>query len=106
MWIAPAPDQQAMNGFLRRLWSRTPPPPRGSGPLFEAIIAALAEVQDYARSHGGEIVLVEVTDQNVVKVRFQGACAGCPLAGVTFRLGIEKELMSRFPEIRKVQLLL
>lgn len=52
---------------------------------------------------GGGIELVEVTDDNVVKVRLQGACAGCPGAQMTLRMGVERLLKQAIPEVKEVQ---
>ncbi len=95
-----------MPEWLTRWIKREPPKPQGSGPLFDAVVESLADVQDYARSHGGEIVLIAVTPDNDVRIKFRGACAGCPMAGITFRVGIENQLKARFPEIRRVVLVI
>ena len=52
---------------------------------------------------GGGIELVEVTEDNVVKVRLQGACAGCPGAQMTLRMGVERVLKQAIPEVKEVQ---
>lgn len=54
------------------------------------------EVGDYARSHGGSIELVEVTD-GVVAVRLRGACHGCPASTLTLRHRLEERLRARCP---------
>jgi Fe-S cluster biogenesis protein NfuA len=55
-----------------------------------------------ATSHGGTIHLVEVRD-GVVRVRLDGACDGCPAAGVTLRVRLEEELRRRCPDLRSVE---
>jgi Fe-S cluster biogenesis protein NfuA len=62
----------------------------------------LIEVQAYARTHGGEIELVSVTDSGEVSVKFRGACKGCPVADITFRHGIELQLKALVPGVTKV----
>ena len=52
---------------------------------------------------GGGIELVEVTDDNVVKVRLQGACSGCPGAQMTLRMGVERILKQALPDVAEVQ---
>jgi Fe-S cluster biogenesis protein NfuA len=59
-------------------------------------------VQAYARSHGGKIELVSVSQEGEVRVRFQGACKGCPVADITFRIGIEQQLQQLVPGVRRV----
>lgn len=60
-------------------------------------------VQAYAKSHGGNIELVGLTEDNDVLVRFKGTCAYCPMADVTLKLGIEKEIRSQVPGIRRIR---
>ncbi len=50
---------------------------------------------------GGNVELVDVTD-GIVKVRLQGACAGCPMSQMTLKMGIERELKKAIPEIQEV----
>jgi len=56
----------------------------------------VAEVLDAIRvalqSHGGDVKLVEVTDDGIVKVALQGACKGCPMAQLTIKRGVEARL--------------
>lgn len=54
---------------------------------------------------GGDIELVEVGEkEGVVKVRLSGACTHCVLAPITLHLGVEKEIKSKFPQIKKVEM--
>jgi Fe-S cluster biogenesis protein NfuA len=54
------------------------------------------------QGHGGDIELVGTDDDNTVKVRLQGACHGCPGAAMTMRMGVERILKERVPEVRQV----
>jgi Fe-S cluster biogenesis protein NfuA len=54
------------------------------------------------QAHGGDVELVEVTQDNLVKVRLTGACAGCPMSTLTLAMGVEKILRREIPEIRGV----
>lgn len=51
---------------------------------------------------GGNIQLVDVTDEGVVQVRLQGACAGCPGAIMTLQFGVQKILQEEIQEVTKV----
>jgi len=73
-----------------------------ASPLEFAVREALADVQAYARSHGGRLDLLEVTAEGDVIVKFRGACAGCPLSGITLKLGVEKQLREAVHGIRNV----
>ena len=52
---------------------------------------------------GGDVELVDVTDDGIVKVRLQGACMGCPMATLTLRATIEKIIKSDVPGIKAVK---
>lgn len=71
-------------------------------PLQAAVRDALGNVQAYARSHGGEIELREVTEDGDVKIRLRGACNGCPLSDVTVKHGIETQLKQMVPGVKSV----
>jgi len=53
---------------------------------------------------GGDITLVDVTDEGVVKVKLSGHCVGCPMAGLTLYMGVERTLKQEIPEVTKVEL--
>ncbi len=63
----------------------------------------LERVRPGLRMDGGDVELVEVTEDGTVKVRLQGACYGCPMAVMTLHGWIEKELRVNIPEIKSVQ---
>ncbi len=76
--------------------------PDEAGPLYPAVRDAIHDVQAYARSHGGEIQLVGVSEEGDVKVRFTGTCNGCPMSGLTLKHGVEEQLKVLVPGVRKV----
>ena len=69
----------------------------------ERVLQALEKVRPYLQSDGGDISLVETTDDNTVKVRLQGACHGCPYSLQTLKAGVEQVLLKEVPEISKVE---
>lgn len=64
---------------------------------------ALQRVRPYLQSDGGDIDLLDVTDDMVVKVRLKGACHGCPFSMQTLKAGVEQAIMKEVPEVRKVE---
>jgi Fe-S cluster biogenesis protein NfuA len=68
----------------------------------ERVLKALERVRPYLQSDGGDISLVEITDDNTVKVKLQGACYGCPFSIQTLKAGVEQALMQEVPEIKSV----
>jgi Fe-S cluster biogenesis protein NfuA len=64
---------------------------------------ALEKVRPSLQADGGDVELVEVTEDGVVRVRLQGACLGCPMSQMTLRNGIERILMEEVPGIKAVE---
>ena len=64
---------------------------------------ALEKIREYLRMDGGDIELVDVDDDGVVKVRLMGACAGCPFSAMTVQMRVEKTLMEQVPGVKKVE---
>ena len=64
---------------------------------------ALNKVRPSLQADGGDVELVDVTEQGVVKVKLKGACQGCPMSQMTLSQGIEKQLKKQVPDITKVE---
>ncbi len=69
----------------------------------EKIKEAIDQIRPFLQRDGGDVEFVELTDTNVVKVRLQGHCAGCPGAQMTLKAVIERILKESYPEIRRVE---
>jgi Fe-S cluster biogenesis protein NfuA len=69
----------------------------------EKVEQVLNVIRPQLQADGGNVELVEVTENNIVKVRLQGACAGCPMAQITLKNGIERILKMKIPEIKCVE---
>ncbi|AEJ62548.1 NifU family protein [Spirochaeta thermophila] len=61
------------------------------------------EIRPALKADGGDIQLLEVTEQGVVKVRLTGACHGCPMSQITLKQGVEAYLKRKLPEISSVE---
>jgi Fe-S cluster biogenesis protein NfuA len=68
----------------------------------EQVEAVIGEIRPYLQADGGDIELVEVTEDGIVKVRLRGACACCPGAQMTLRMGVERKLKESIPEVKEV----
>ncbi len=64
---------------------------------------ALNEVRPSLQADGGDVELVDVTAEGVVKVKLKGACSGCPMSQMTLSQGIERHLKKQVPEVQKVE---
>jgi Fe-S cluster biogenesis protein NfuA len=69
----------------------------------EKVEHALDEIRPALQADGGDVELVEVTPDGIVKVKLTGACHGCPMAEMTLRQGIETHLKERVPEVTSVE---
>ena len=69
----------------------------------EKIEAALNKIRPMLQADGGNVELVAVEEGGIVKVRLQGACAGCPMSQMTLKNGIERILKEEVPEVTAVE---
>ena len=68
----------------------------------EKVEAALGKIRPSLKADGGDVELVEVTPDVVVKVKLTGACRGCPMSEMTLKMGIERALRQEVPEVTEV----
>jgi Fe-S cluster biogenesis protein NfuA len=71
--------------------------------LSDKVSAVIDLIRPAVQSDGGDIEFVEVNDEGVVSIRMHGACVGCPSSDMTLRIGIERTLKDRIPEITRVE---
>jgi len=64
---------------------------------------ALDSIRPYLQADDGDIELVDVTEDGIVKVKLTGACNVCPLSVITLRAGIERSLLRQVPGIKRVE---
>ena len=69
----------------------------------EKVEAALEKVRPALQRDGGDVTLVDITDDGIVKVQLTGACKGCPMSQMTLKNGIERLVRSEVPEVKSVE---
>lgn len=69
----------------------------------EKVEQILNSLRPYLIADEGDIELVDITENGIVKVKLLGACADCPLSTMTLRAGVERALIKEIPEIRRVE---
>ncbi len=69
----------------------------------EKVRTVLETVRPFLQEDGGDVELVNVTDDGIVELRLTGACATCPMSIMTLRAGIERALMREIPDVRRVE---
>ena len=69
----------------------------------DEILKALESIRPFLQSDNGDVELVEVTEDGIVKVKLLGECKECPLSVMTLRAGIERSLMQQVPGVRRIE---
>jgi Fe-S cluster biogenesis protein NfuA len=70
--------------------------------LEEKAEIALDQIRPYLKSDGGDVRILEITDDKILRLEFLGACGSCSMSAMTFRGGIEDTIRREVPEILKV----
>jgi Fe-S cluster biogenesis protein NfuA len=74
-----------------------------SNPTMRERVREMIElIRPAVQADGGDIELVDVTDEGVVQIRFHGACHGCPSSNLTLHMGIERSLREQIPQVTRV----
>lgn len=68
----------------------------------DRVLGAINQIRPNLQADGGDVELVEVGEDGVVKVRLTGACRGCPMSQMTLKMGIEKFLKKEVPGVKEV----
>ena len=67
--------------------------------VYDQVWAVIERIRPAVQSDGGDVELVEVTHENVVRVRLHGACVGCPSSSMTLAMGIERSVRDKVPQV-------
>jgi Fe-S cluster biogenesis protein NfuA len=68
----------------------------------EQVQKAIEKVRPGLQADGGDVELVDVSEDGVVKVKLTGACRGCPMSQMTLKMGIEKIIKQQVPSVKEV----
>jgi Fe-S cluster biogenesis protein NfuA len=71
--------------------------------ILAKINKGIESVRPYLSADGGDVELVEVTKDNIVRVRLLGACDGCPFSMMTLKAGIEQAIKKEWPELNALE---
>ncbi len=64
---------------------------------------ALDQIRPYLEADGGNVKVVEITDDMVLKLELLGACGSCPMSTMTLKAGVEQSVLKAIPEIKSVE---
>jgi len=70
--------------------------------IMTKVNSAIEIIRPYLIADGGDVTLVDITDDLVVKVRLTGACDGCPFSLMTLKAGIEQAVRKKLPELKEL----
>tara|TARA_B100000809_G_scaffold257617_1_gene299500 strand:- start:1505 stop:1759 length:255 start_codon:yes stop_codon:yes gene_type:complete len=70
--------------------------------VIEKINLALEQIRPFLKDDGGDIEFIELTDDNIVKVKFLGACSDCSMSAMTLKGGVEEAIKKGLPQIQSV----
>lgn len=68
----------------------------------ERVQEVLDQVRPALQADGGDVELVDVSEDGIVSVKLTGACGSCPMSTMTLKMGIEKTLVENIPEVKEV----
>ncbi|MGF1533921.1 MAG: NifU family protein [Bernardetiaceae bacterium] len=69
----------------------------------ERVERALDGIRPYLKTDGGDVKVIEITDDNIVRIELVGNCGSCPISLTTFKTGIESSILSAVPEVAAVE---
>lgn len=71
--------------------------------LLEKVETALNNIRPYLKADGGDVRLIEITDNLTVKLELLGTCSSCKMSSMTMKAGIEESIKKLAPEITSVE---
>lgn len=71
--------------------------------VFLRVGNVLQQIRPAIQADGGDVELIEVTKDGLVRVRFHGACVGCPSSEMTLKTGLEHTIKERVPEVTRIE---
>lgn len=70
--------------------------------LIKKVNEVIDSIRPYLKADGGDVTLIDITDDMSVKVKLTGACQGCPFSMMTLKSGIEQTVKEKIPELKEV----
>ena len=70
--------------------------------MIDRVEKALDSIRPYLKTDGGDVKVLEVSEEMVVKLELIGACGSCPMSTMTMKAGIEQAIIKEVPEIKEV----
>ena len=71
--------------------------------LIDRIEASLDSIRPYLETDGGNVRILEITKDKILKLEFMGNCGTCPMSTMTFKAGVEEAILRSVPEIKAIE---
>lgn len=71
--------------------------------LHERVEASLDSIRPYLLADGGDVKVLDISDDLILKLEFMGSCGSCPMSTMTFKAGVEEAIKKSVPEIKSIQ---
>ena len=71
--------------------------------LMQQVNNSLTNIKKFVEQDGGDLEVVDITDDFVAKIELKGACTGCSMNNMTFKVGVEETILKSIPEIKAVE---
>ena len=71
--------------------------------LIDRIEASLDSIRPYLEADGGNVRVLEITKDKILKLEFMGNCGTCPMSTMTFKAGVEEAILRSVPEIKSIE---
>jgi len=71
--------------------------------LIKKVESALEQIRPYLQADGGDVALIEITEDYIVKLELKGACKSCSMSMMTMKAGIEESIKRVAPEVKSVE---
>ena len=71
--------------------------------LLKRVESALESIRPYLIADGGNVRVVEITTENILRLEFTGNCGNCPMSSMTFKAGVEEAVKRQVPEIKSIE---
>lgn len=71
--------------------------------LLSQVDAALEEIRPHLAVDGGNVEVVDITNENIVKIKWMGNCVNCSMSFMTLKAGLEQAIQGRLPQIKGVE---
>ena len=73
--------------------------------LIARVENALNEIRPYLEADGGNVKIVEITKESILRLEFVGNCGNCPMSSMTFHAGVQEAIQKQVPEIKSIEVI-